>query len=93
MGTSNIYRGPGGSKKLLPDWIDENSLTEKEKENIVKEWKNVKSNCTRVLNSKNKENYKIIFPHYRLLCFIFGEGRWHPTPVQLPYIIKCLPQF
>ena len=64
MGTSNIYRGPGGSKKLLPDWIDENSLTEKEKEKIVKEWKNVKTNCTKILNSKNKENFKIIFPHY-----------------------------
>ena len=64
MGTSNIYRGPGGSKKLLPEWVDETSLTEKEKDEIIKEWKNVKSNCTRILNSKNKENYKIIFPHY-----------------------------
>lgn len=64
MGTSNIYRGPGGSKKLLPDWIDESSLTEKEKDKIVKEWKNVKTNCTKILNSKNKENFKIIFPHY-----------------------------
>ena len=57
MGTSNIYRGPGGSKKLLPDWIDESSLTEKEKDKIVKEWKNVKTNCTKILNSKNKENF------------------------------------
>lgn len=64
MGTSNIYRGPGGSKKLLPEWVDETSLTEKEKDEIIKEWKNVKSNCTRILNSKNKENYKTIFPHY-----------------------------
>ena len=64
MGTSNIYRGPGGSKKLLPDWIDESALTEKKKDEIIQEWKNVKSNFTKVLNSKNKNNFKIIFPHY-----------------------------
>lgn len=66
MGTSNIYKGPGGQKKLLPAWIDEDCLTEKEKETIVKEWTAAKTSLTKLLNnSKKNSNFSWNFvKHY-----------------------------
>ena len=66
MGTSSIYKGPGGSNKLLPDWIQESDLSDKQKNEIAAEWKAAKATFTKAINSsKNSGNFSNKFlQHY-----------------------------
>jgi len=63
MGTSNIYNGPGGKNKLLPDWLNNENLTPEQQDNIANEWKTAKTVFTRALNNHKKNDYSFI-NHY-----------------------------
>ena len=63
MGTSNIYKGPGGVNKLLPEWLQEQDLTEKQQMEIVSAWKAAKTAFTKAINHPNYSP-KIFLKHY-----------------------------